>query len=52
MTFQHLAYWQEKAKNLALETRLVSNGDDCAAADPPTVEPIDPAAPPPLARVA
>ena len=22
MNFQHLAYWQEKAKNLAIETRL------------------------------
>lgn len=21
MNFQHLAYWQEKAKNLAIETR-------------------------------
>ncbi|MFQ8281522.1 hypothetical protein ACKGL3_13985, partial [Klebsiella pneumoniae] len=26
MNFQHLAYWQEKAKNLAIETRLFING--------------------------
>ncbi|HHY6986149.1 TPA: hypothetical protein ACV4TE_004911, partial [Klebsiella pneumoniae] len=25
MNFQHLAYWQEKAKNLAIETRLFIN---------------------------
>ena len=33
MNFQHLAYWQEKAKNLAIETRLFTNGEYCAAAD-------------------
>lgn len=27
MNFQHLAYWQEKAKNLAIETRLFINGN-------------------------
>lgn len=27
MNFQHLAYWQEKAKNLVIETRLFINGE-------------------------
>lgn len=44
MNFQHLAYWQEKAKNLAIETRLFINGEYCAAADNTTFETIDPAA--------
>ena len=41
MNFQHLAYWQEKAKNLAIETRLFINGEYCAAADNTTFETID-----------
>ncbi|CAA0314398.1 Aldehyde dehydrogenase PuuC [Klebsiella pneumoniae] len=52
MNFQHLAYWQEKAKNLAIETRLFINGEYCAAADNTTFETIDPAAQQTLAQVA
>jgi gamma-glutamyl-gamma-aminobutyraldehyde dehydrogenase len=48
--FSHLAYWQEKAKNLAIETRLFINGEYCAAADNTTFETIDPAAQQTLAR--
>ncbi len=44
MNFQHLAYWQEKAKTPAIETRLFINGEYCAAADNTTFETIDPAA--------
>ncbi len=50
MNFQHLAYWQEKAKNLAIETRLFINGEYCAAADNTTFETIDPAAQQTLAQ--
>lgn len=52
MNFQHLAYWQEKAKNTAIETRLFINGEYCAAADNTTFETIDPAAQQTLAQVA
>ena len=52
MNFQHLAYWQDKAKNLAIETRLFINGEYCAAADNTTFETIDPAAQQTLAQVA
>lgn len=52
MNFQHLAYWLEKAKNLAIETRLFINGEYCAAADNTTFETIDPAAQQTLAQVA
>ncbi|EIV5416843.1 aldehyde dehydrogenase PuuC [Klebsiella aerogenes] len=52
MNFQHLAYWQEKAKNLAIETRLFIKGEYCAAADNTTFETIDPAAQQTLAQVA
>lgn len=52
MNFQHLAYWQEKAKKLAIETRLFINGEYCAAADNTTFETIDPAAQQTLAQVA
>ena len=52
MNFLHLAYWQEKAKNLAIETRLFINGEYCAAADNTTFETIDPAAQQTLAQVA
>jgi delta 1-pyrroline-5-carboxylate dehydrogenase len=52
MNFQHLAYWQEKAKSLAIETRLFINGEYCAAADNTTFETIDPAAQQTLAQVA
>ncbi|MEB2473824.1 hypothetical protein, partial [Escherichia coli] len=27
MNFHHLAYWQEKALSLAIDTRLLINGD-------------------------
>lgn len=43
---------QEKAKNLAIETRLFINGEYCAAADNTTFETIDPAAQQTLAQVA
>ena len=52
MNFQHLAYWQEKAKSLAIETRLFINGEYCAAVDNTTFETIDPAAQHTLAHVA
>ena len=52
MNFQHLAYWQEKAKNLAIETRLFINGEYCAAADNTPFETIAPAAQQTLAQVA
>lgn len=50
MNFQHTAYWQEKAKNTAIETRLFINGEYCAAADNTTFETIDPAAQQTLAQ--
>ena len=52
MNFQHLAYWQEKAKSLAIETRLFINGEYCAAADNETFITLDPAGQRPLAKVA
>jgi gamma-glutamyl-gamma-aminobutyraldehyde dehydrogenase len=52
MNFQHLAYWQDKAKNMAIETRLFINGEYCAAADNTTFETVDPAAQQTLANVA
>ena len=33
MHFQHLTYWQDKAKNSAIENRLFINGAYCDAAD-------------------
>ena len=33
MDFHNLAYWQEKANNIAIETRLFINGEYSAAAD-------------------
>lgn len=32
MNFHHLAYWQDKALSLAIETRLFINGEYTAAA--------------------
>ena len=40
MNFQHRLYWQEKAKNLAIETRLFINGEYCAAVDNTTLKPL------------
>ncbi len=48
--FSAPAYWQEKAKNPAIETRLFINGEYCAAADNTTFETIDPAAQQTLAQ--
>lgn len=52
MHFQHLTYWQEKAKKLAIETRLFINGFYCDAADRSTFETVDPGAQQTLANVA
>jgi len=52
MDFQHLSYWQNKAKSLEIETRLFINGDYCDAADNSTFETYNPAAQQPLAQVA
>ena len=43
MHFQHLTYWQDKAKNSAIETRLFINGAYCDAADNATFETVNPA---------
>jgi gamma-glutamyl-gamma-aminobutyraldehyde dehydrogenase len=42
MHFQHLTYWQDKAKNSAIETRLFINGAYCDAADKPRLKPSTP----------
>lgn len=52
MHFQHLTYWQEKAKKLAIETRLFINGFYCDAADRSTFETVAPGAQQTLANVA
>ncbi|MDX6040391.1 aldehyde dehydrogenase PuuC [Scandinavium lactucae] len=52
MDFQHLNYWQEKAKNVSPETRLFINGEYCQAQDNSTFEIVDPAGQRPLAQVA
>lgn len=52
MDFHNLAYWQEKAKNIAIETRLFINGEYSAAADNSVFATIDPAAQQTLAEVA
>ncbi len=52
MHFQHLTYWQDKAKNIAIETRLFINGEYCNAADNSTFDTIDPGAQQTLAKVA
>lgn len=52
MDFQHLSYWQNKAKSLEIETRLFINGDYCDAADNSTFETLNPAAAQSLAQVA
>ncbi len=40
--FHHLAYWQDKALSLAIETRLFINGEYTAAAENETFETVDP----------
>ncbi|MDG1642612.1 aldehyde dehydrogenase PuuC [Klebsiella huaxiensis] len=52
MDFHNLAYWQEKAKMLVIETRLFINGEYSAAADNSVFETNDPAAQQTLAEVA
>ncbi|HAT1683520.1 TPA: aldehyde dehydrogenase PuuC [Klebsiella oxytoca] len=52
MDFHNLAYWQEKAKNIAIETRLFINGEYSAATDNSVFATIDPAAQQTLAEVA
>lgn len=52
MDFHNLTYWQEKAKNIAIETRLFINGEYSAAADNSVFATIDPAAQQTLAEVA
>lgn len=52
MHFQHLTYWQEKAKKLAIETRLFINGLYCDAAEHSTFETVNPGAQQTLANVA
>lgn len=44
MNFHHLAYWQDKALSLAIETRLFINGEYTAAAENETFETVDPVA--------
>lgn len=31
MDFKHLAWWQDKAKSMEIETRLFINGEYCSA---------------------
>ncbi len=52
MHFKHLTYWQDKAKNSAIETRLFINGAYCDAADNTTFETVNPATRQTLANVA
>ncbi|HDR2627371.1 MULTISPECIES: aldehyde dehydrogenase PuuC [Enterobacter] len=52
MHFQDLTYWQDKAKNIHIETRLFINGEYCDAADNSTFDTLDPAAQKTLAQVA
>ncbi|MBG2642863.1 aldehyde dehydrogenase PuuC [Klebsiella michiganensis] len=52
MDFHNLAYWQEKANNIAIETRLFINGEYSAAADNSVFATVDPTAQQPLAEVA
>ncbi|GDX04399.1 aldehyde dehydrogenase PuuC [Buttiauxella sp. A111] len=52
MDFQNLNYWQEKAKNIAIETRLFINGEYCPTQDNSTFDIFDPAAQRTQAQVA
>jgi len=51
MNFQNLTYWQDKAKNIHIETRLFINGEYSQAVDNTTFETIDPGAQRTLAQV-
>lgn len=52
MHFKHLTYWQDKAKNSAIEARLFINGAYCDAADNSMFETVNPATRQTLANVA
>lgn len=52
MAFHDLNYWQDKAKNLLIETRLFINGEYCPAQDNSTFATLDPAGQCTLAEVA
>ncbi|MCX8302531.1 aldehyde dehydrogenase PuuC [Enterobacter pseudoroggenkampii] len=52
MHFKHLTYWQDKAKNSAIEARLFINGAYCDAADNATFDTVNPATQKTLANVA
>lgn len=52
MDFHNLAYWQEKANNIAIETRLFINGEYSAAADNSVFATVDPTAQQTLTEVA
>ncbi|UWZ77016.1 aldehyde dehydrogenase PuuC [Klebsiella michiganensis] len=52
MDFHNLAYWQEKANNIAIETRLFINSEYSAAADNSVFATVDPTAQQTLAEVA
>ncbi|WP_154914711.1 aldehyde dehydrogenase PuuC [Klebsiella grimontii] len=52
MDFHNLAYWQQKSRELTIETRLFINGEYSAAADNSVFATIDPAAQQTLAEVA
>lgn len=52
MDFHNLAYWQQKARGLTIETRLFINGEYSAAADNSVFTTVDPAAQQTLAEVA
>ncbi|MBA8008504.1 aldehyde dehydrogenase PuuC [Klebsiella grimontii] len=52
MDFHNLAYWQQKARELTIETRLFINGEYSTAADNSVFATIDPAAQQTLAEVA
>ncbi|CAM6470415.1 aldehyde dehydrogenase PuuC [Klebsiella michiganensis] len=52
MDFHNLAYWQEKANNIAIETQLFINGEYSAAADNSVFATVDPTAQQTLAEVA
>ncbi|MGP3591364.1 aldehyde dehydrogenase PuuC [Vagococcus sp. WN89Y] len=52
MAFHDLNYWQDKAKNLLIESRLFINGEYCNAADNSTFATVNPASQQNLAGVA
>jgi len=52
MAFHDLNYWQDKAKNIVIESRLFINGEYCNAADNSTFATVDPAGQKTLSNVA